>query len=113
MYKQYRLKDNPTEERFLSTFSKFKDIDVSRIVTGTVDGSTPTKFLDEEEIAIVKGVIQWLGSPVGESFLAVCGFEKIKTEKGDKLIEQLNTMKKENDKNHPVLKSWWLNLKWW
>ena len=74
IFKPYRLRDNPDETKFLEEFSKFKDIEISRIVTGTLDGSTPTKFLSEEEIKLTKSTIQWLGTSVGRGFLDRCGF---------------------------------------
>lgn len=69
MVKEYRFQDNPNEKVFVEEFSKFSDLEISQSVTGTLDGVTPRRFLSEDEIDIVKGTIQWLGSPVGHGFL--------------------------------------------
>lgn len=79
-YKLYRHQNNPKEEEFYNKFSEKSDLTISLIVTGSRDGQTPVKFLDEEEIRIAKGTIQWLGSPVGQGFLSECGFELKKKE---------------------------------
>ncbi len=75
-YKQNRLSSNPKEKEIINFFEKeFSDLDISLMVCGTLDGRTPVKFLDEEEIKIAKGMIQWLGSPVGQGFLRECSFD--------------------------------------
>lgn len=74
--KEYRFKDNPLEKKFYDRISKVKDITLSRLSTGTIDGSTPKKFLNEEELELVKGTIQWLGTPVGIGFLREMGFTR-------------------------------------
>lgn len=76
--KHYRFHDNPDEKRFHDTFREEFETDVkkSQIVFPSLDGITPISFLNEREIQIVENTIQWLGSPVGQTFLRNCGFEK-------------------------------------
>jgi len=79
LQKKYRFKDNPEEEMFYEGFEKFhqdRDLNYSRIAFPSLDGDTPVSFLNEREVQITKNVIQWLGSPVGQGFLAECGYTK-------------------------------------
>lgn len=40
--------------------------------------SSPKEYLSDKEKRIVGGLLQWLGTPVGESFLRDAGYERIK-----------------------------------
>lgn len=76
-FKTYRHKSNPKEKEFYDKFIEtFDALGISRLVFPTLDGETPIDFLNEKEIKIVISTIQWLGSPVGQSFLKKCGFIK-------------------------------------
>jgi hypothetical protein len=68
---EHRLKSNPTERRLLGLWGK--ENEDNKILKYILDRSNenrgkyvPTEV--EEEVAAT--VIQWLGSPVGQSFLA-------------------------------------------
>jgi len=72
--KEYRFKQNPEEERFFKTFiDDGRDVDmrISFIVHGASNngGIHPNKLATEDEINAFLSAIQWLGSPVGQSFL--------------------------------------------
>lgn len=80
--KEYRFKDNPKEKEFHDKFiAMFNRDDSSRkslsaIVNGWSDDrqNQPKEWLSEKEEYICVNLIQWLGSTVGQSFLAECGF---------------------------------------
>lgn len=76
--KSYRFHDNPEEERFYNSIldqfdHSFQSLKthVSHILHGTDDslGNKPKQIASEEEIQLFLLTIQWLGSPVGQSFL--------------------------------------------
>jgi hypothetical protein len=75
-YKTYRHKRNPKEKEFHDEFLKeFTNTDL--IVFGNNGfGSTPNGALTSRERRIVVSTVQWLGSPIGQSFLDRCGFVK-------------------------------------
>ena len=83
-YKDYRL--NPSDDyhkeeiKFLEVFNRNCLTDVDLIVTGVSEGTgfEPNKYLSEDEIKAVLGLVQWLGTKVGINFLRDCGYEKIK-----------------------------------
>lgn len=74
--KEYRFKDNPKEKEFHDKFIEMfenKDMTLSAIVFGYKNGqSIPNRYLTEDEKNICLNIIQWLGSPVGQSFLDDC-----------------------------------------
>lgn len=79
--KEYRFKDNPKEKEFHDKFIAMFNRDGSRkslsaIVNGWSDNrqNQPKEWLSEKEEVICVNLIQWLGSPVGQGFLAECGF---------------------------------------
>jgi len=77
--KTYRHKDNPEEKRFHDNFIKdiCHDNMMSAIVFEPKDGGlSPSRYLTEDEEKIVISTIQWLGSPVGQSFLREMGYVK-------------------------------------
>ena len=69
--KKYRHESNPLEKKFHDKFieQNENELDYSRIAFPTLDGSIPISYVDEREMQIMINTIQWLGSPVGESFL--------------------------------------------
>lgn len=81
--KQYRFNDNPTEQLFHDKFiEKFtRDSQAEKTLSGIVNGwddnkqYRPIEYLTDKEQTICVNLIQWLGSPVGQSFLRECGFE--------------------------------------
>lgn len=80
--KEYRFKDNPKEkemhDKFIEMFKR--DSSANRCLSAIVFGwkndnqTTPKRYLTENEENICLNLIQWLGSPVGQSFLRECGF---------------------------------------
>jgi len=83
--KSYRFHDNPEEERFYNSIIDQFDHSsnslitrVSYILYGTDDlmGNKAKQVAFEEEIQAFLLTIQWLGSPVGQSFLRSMGYEK-------------------------------------
>lgn len=74
-FKEYRLKKDDKyyakEIKSLEIFNKDYLGDASFIVFGQKEGHsfTPTDYLSEREEKIVLGLIQWLGTPVGQSFI--------------------------------------------
>lgn len=82
-FKTYRHEQNPKEKEFHDKFLRFHNRDgyndMDNIVFGT-DGNSvrPAQYLTDREKQIALSTIQWLGSPVGQGFLADCGFEEKK-----------------------------------
>ena len=82
--KEYRFEDNPKEQVFHDKFKEMFEISsttrntLSSIIFGWKDASInyPNKYLTQKEEDICLNMIQWLGSPVGLSFLHSCGFVK-------------------------------------
>lgn len=74
-FKDYRLKENDDyykdEVNALKVFNEDHIEYVDLIVFGQKGGSfmKPNNNLSEREEKIVLGVIQWLGTPVGKSFI--------------------------------------------
>lgn len=87
--KTYRFKDNPKEKEFHDKFIKIFEHDLrakttlSAIIFGWDNDRQeyPLRYLTEDEEDICLSLIQWLGSPVGQSFLMECGFEPVKQER--------------------------------
>jgi len=82
--KEYRHKDNPLEkvfhDKFIEMFSGHYSSQrtLSHIVCGTDEKNSniPKRHLTDEELVNCVNLIQWLGSNVGQGFLADCGFFK-------------------------------------
>ena len=80
--KAYRFKDNPKEKEFYDKFTemfmrdRMANITLSAIICGWRDDSQtyPKEFLTQREEGVCTNLIQWLGSPVGQSFLENCGY---------------------------------------
>jgi hypothetical protein len=80
--KEYRFKDNPKEkemhDKFIEIFKR--DSSANRCLSAIIFGwqndnqTTPERYLTDDEENICLNLIQWLGSPVGQSFLSECGF---------------------------------------
>jgi hypothetical protein len=84
-HKTYRHLQNPKEKEIHDNFLKnhnrqgYEDMDLIVFGHGS-ESLRPNDYLNDREKKIVLSTIQWLGSPVGQSFLIDCGFE-LKTEK--------------------------------
>lgn len=80
--KEYRFKDNPKEkelhDKFIVMFegNEMTNRSLSAIIFGWKSDrqNLPERYLTEDEEDICLNLIQWLGSPVGQSFLRECGF---------------------------------------
>lgn len=82
-FKVYRHKDNPEEKRFHDKFiehNSYNAYDMDRICFPPKGNNDlyPSDVLSSRERQIVISAIQWLGSPVGQSFLRELGYEKSK-----------------------------------
>ena len=75
--KAYRHKDNPKEkelhDKFVKEFSK-NGLSMEYISMKLDVNGKPVGYLTKEEKEIMISTIQWLGSPVGQSFLGRCRF---------------------------------------
>lgn len=75
-FKEYRLKENDKyyekEIKALQVFNQDHLKDADLIVFGQKEGTamTANDSLSEREEKIVLGVIQWLGTPVGQGFIS-------------------------------------------
>jgi hypothetical protein len=80
--KEYRFKDNLKEkemhDKFIEMFKRDSSANIclSAIIFGWQNDNqtTPERYLTDDEEDICLNLIQWLGSPVGQSFLRECGF---------------------------------------
>jgi len=80
--KEYRFKDNPKEKKLHDKFIEmFKSTGIANKILSAIifgwrgfDQKIPNRFLTDDEEDICLNLIQWLGSPVGQSFLEQCGF---------------------------------------
>lgn len=79
-YNSHRFKQNPLEEQLYVSFIAEMDerASLDRIIFGCRDEaqSFPKDTLTDRELDICATLIQWLGSPVGQSFLRDNGFER-------------------------------------
>jgi hypothetical protein len=79
-FKPHRLKQDDdyfkAEVALNNAFNKRDDWDLI-IFGGKGDGWQPKDFLSEREKMIAVSTIQWLGTPVGKSFLEQCGFKYV------------------------------------
>lgn len=79
-FKKHRRERNPLEkeihDKFLTDHNAANQInDMDIIVFGHDSDLYPLDKLSDRERRIVVSTIQWLGSPVGQCFLADCGFK--------------------------------------
>lgn len=82
--KEYRFEDNPEEklfhDKFIETFGKDNSsrVTLSAMIFGWENNrqTYPKKWLNQEQENICLNLIQWLDSPVGQGFLADCGYIK-------------------------------------
>lgn len=65
-HKEYRFKENPKEKEVVD---KFKKEVVSIGITKNIVFENNARNLTNEEERIILSTIQWLGSPVGLSFI--------------------------------------------
>lgn len=75
--KTYRHGSNPLEKQLHDDFiSKHNIESMSMVCLPSKNGIRPDRYLTDEESALVVSTIQWLGSPVGQSFLRDNGFKR-------------------------------------
>lgn len=75
--KTYRHLDNPEEKRFHDAAKQIGTPMLSAITLRLNDrGTAPSRYLTEDEEQLVINTLQWLGSPVGQSWLRELGYEK-------------------------------------
>lgn len=87
--KEYRWESNPLEKKFHDKFKEIFEADnmaretLSAIIFGWENDrqNYPKEYLTEKEEDICINMIQWLGSRVGQGFLAGVGFKYIEDEK--------------------------------
>lgn len=78
--KTYRHADNPEEKNFHDQFKEqFSIKDIDRILFDTHPNGEPKEFADTADRVKLLNMVQWLGSPVGLSFLESCGYVKKKS----------------------------------
>jgi len=74
-YNHRRLENNDPyhdkERKYVKVFNDMIENKTFNIdyLTGTAPNSDPNHFLTREESKLVATVIQWLGTPVGQSFI--------------------------------------------
>ena len=83
--KPHRFSSNPQEEEFYDSIIERMKEDpletISFIIHGAGNnGVVPKKEATEEEVHAFLATIQWLGSPIGESFLEKMGYTKSRSQ---------------------------------
>jgi hypothetical protein len=77
-YNRHRLiEDDPyyeTEVKLSKLFNEQQDGFWNTVVFGTDIWNKPKSYLTDDQMKVVASVIQWLGTPVGKSFLERAGF---------------------------------------
>jgi hypothetical protein len=78
-FNEHRRGSNPQEAKFYELASKWKYqyrniFDLA--VLGSQGNGSPIEYLTDREEQIVFSTLQWLGSPVGQSFLEQAGYTK-------------------------------------
>jgi hypothetical protein len=76
-FNAHRRADNPLEAKIYQVASEWnlKDgLHFHRAIMGVTEMGTPKSYLTYKEEQILFTALQWLGSPVGQSFLRECGF---------------------------------------
>jgi len=68
------------ERKFVAEFNRdhYSDHERAILIYGSKETDTrrPNQYLTEDEEKLIMTIIQWLGTPVGQSFLNKCGFYK-------------------------------------
>ena len=73
----HRFKDNPEERRFAEAWDAQQQGRTLAYLLSIQQHSPPDPTDREHEVAAT--VVQWLGSPVGQSFLRELGYERLAT----------------------------------
>lgn len=72
----HRLRDNPAEAAFAKAWAEFAPKNLPYLLTHpSKDQHFPDEPTDRDRL-VAATVVQWLGSPVGESFLDQLGYVK-------------------------------------
>lgn len=77
-FNEHRRSSNPQEDKIFEVACKWKkqnNVIFDQAVLGVDSKGQPKDYLNDRENSIVFSTLQWLGSPVGQGFLAECGFE--------------------------------------
>jgi hypothetical protein len=82
-FKTYRHEQNPKEKEFHDKFIEWYidgDMTVNLIVfpPGDEHQTRAEDTLTDREKRIMITMVQWMGSPLGQSLMSECGFEPIK-----------------------------------
>ena len=82
-FKTYRHKDNPREREFHDKFIEWYmrgDIlsDLLVFPPANDNQTRAESTLSDREKRIVITMVQWMGTPLGQSLLRECGFEPVK-----------------------------------
>jgi len=78
-FNEHRRNSNSTEEKIYQTACKWdkeNSVIFDQAILGSHSTGRPKNYLTDHEKSIVFTTLQWLGSPVGQSFLSECGFEQ-------------------------------------
>lgn len=67
--RRYRFKDNPLERAFADAWEAHNSQDTSTLEWNMGDGARPGE-ITQRDATVAASVIQWLGSHVGQCFLA-------------------------------------------
>jgi hypothetical protein len=70
----HRLAANPEERRFARMWAE-QDLHYNTLAYLLGDGKEPVQPTKEQRVAVAT-FAQWLGSPVGQAFLVMLGYEK-------------------------------------
>ena len=76
--KSYRFADNPEELRFFDAWQEFNrdDVHLDSLLDERPVQHGRSPACSERDQVVAETVIQWLGSPVGQSWLAGLGYKR-------------------------------------
>jgi len=81
-FKTYRHKDNPTEKELHDKFiewyvNEHSNMDLLVFPPANNQQTRAEDTLSDREKRIVITMVQWMGTPLGQSLLRECGFEPV------------------------------------
>lgn len=83
----HRFEQNPEERRFAEAWDRFAENNLKYLLDPHVDGQVHVPECTLEEHTVAATVVQWLGSPVGETFLLELGYVRLEKAEVEQLLD--------------------------
>lgn len=87
-FRPYRYEENKKEQLFVKQINQ--ELEYSKSFLKDISGieNSDEKFLSDREEKIIISIIQWIGSPVGQSFI-----KKVDTLENENIMKLLKNLK--------------------